>query len=53
MVLYKEDIVEDMEWTIVHETGHLMNLDDQYDEKKDSSGARITPPKEGSGWRYS
>ena len=47
MTLYTRSKSErNLRWTISHEIGHLMNLQDQYIQEVDSNGKRSTIPKE-------
>ena len=47
MTLYTRSKSErNLKWTISHEIGHLMNLQDQYTQEFDSNGKRSTTPKE-------
>ena len=47
MTLYTRSKSErNLKWTISHEIGHLMNLQDQYIQEVDSNGKRSTIPKE-------
>jgi hypothetical protein len=45
MKLFKEESTAEDQWVEGHETGHLMNLPDQYIEGKDENGKRMTTPK--------
>ena len=47
MILYKENTDAKTEWVVGHETGHLMQLDDEYIEGKGENGVRKTTPKKG------
>ena len=47
MTLYREDTDAENEWVVGHEIGHLMKLDDEYQEAKNKDGSRKTIPKKG------
>ena len=47
IILYKENTDAETEWVVGHETGHLMQLDDEYIEGKGENGVRKTTPKKG------
>jgi len=47
MKLFKENSKKDLSWTIGHEVGHLMNLDDHYKDKR-INGEKVSVPN--AGW---
>jgi ribosomal protein S8E len=49
MTLYDNDLKKERAKVMAHEVGHLMNLEDRYDEFFDSEGNRTTKPKENGG----